>query len=139
MSVRYVTNRPINLNKFEVEIVDDELNLFKNNALIKIELEGSYKKKDWENTYFDKIIFLEKVKKIDTSGFYGNCNITISLLPKFTTKRNKKDKTVYDVKSEIVSFKTILEYRLYTCGFGKNLVEINAGNQSRVIELIQRK
>ena len=138
-SVRYVTNRPINLNKFEVGIIDDELNLFKNNALIKIEIEGSFKKKDWENTYFDEIIFLEKVNRLNTSGFHGNCEITVSLLPKFTSKRKKKDKTVYDIQTETVSFKMALEYRLYTCGLGRNTIKINVGNQSKVIELIQKK
>ncbi len=137
-SIRHTTSR-IDLTKFEVKVIDDELNLFKNNALIKIELEGSFKKKDWENMFFDEIIFLEKVSKTDTSGFKSNCEIVIDLVPKFTSKKKKKDKTLYNIQTETVSFKTTLEYRLYTCGFGQNTVNIIVGKQSKVIELIQKK
>ena len=138
-SVRYTTSRPIDLTKLEVEVIDDELNLFKNNALIKIELEGSFKKKDWENIFFDEIIFLEQVNRSDTSGFNSNCEIVVDLLPKFTSKKKKKDKTVYNIQTETVSFKTTLEYRLYACAFGQNTINIKVGRQSKVIELIQKK
>lgn len=138
-SVRYTSSRPIDLNKFEIEIIDDELNLFKNNALIKIKLEGNFKKKESKNTYFDEIVFLEQVNKGDISGFHNNCEIVVDLLPKFTSKRKRNDKTVYDIQTETVSFKTTLEYRIYTCGFGQNTIKINLGNRSEKIELIQKK
>lgn len=138
-SVRYLTISPINLTKFEVEVIDDELNLFKNNALIKIELEGSFNKKKEENIYFDEIIFLEKVDTLATPGAWGGCEITVNLLPNFSSTKKKKDKTIYNIQPEKVSFKTTLEYRLYTCGIGQNKIELNFANLRRSFELIQKK
>ena len=138
-TIRYTYNRPIDLTKFEIEIIDDQLNLFKNNALIKIELEGSFKKKESENAYFDEIVFLEQVNKGDSLGSNFNCEIVVDLLPKFNSKRKKNDKTVYDIQTETVTFKTNLEYRIYTCGFGKNTININVENRREKIEMIKKK
>lgn len=130
----------IHLSKFEVTVIDSTLNLFKNNALISIEIEGYFKQDGLGKApHFNKVLFYENIIEQQLSGIKSNCIIDIDLIPKFSRMKRRKDKTIYIEKEKKAFFKSKLEYRIYTCSFGINKVNFRMNNMSDSIELIQYK
>ena len=135
-SRRYTTDRQVVITGLKTEVLDDELNLFKNNGLIRIELEGHFNKESWESVYFDDMLLLEKVSDANATR---NCSIEIDIIPAFTRKRSKRDGTVYQEEDTKVYFKTTLEHRLYTGCYGQNTVHVTCAGKEEQVILVQRK
>jgi hypothetical protein len=132
---RYTVRYRITISKFDVEVLDGNLNLFKNQALLKIDVEGSMDKEEGENFYFDKFVVIEKVTRIVNKG----CDIEIEFIPTFSAKKKKGDKTLYIPEDRKVNFKTRLEHRVYSGSFGQNNLKIRFMDQWKEVTLFQRK
>lgn len=135
-SIRYSTEGNITIKTLDIILLDDDLNLFKNNVLVRLKIEGKYAKQDFETKFFDEFLFVETAQN---GGYSNDKEINIQVLPQYRSKQRRKDNTEYTIDSTRVGFQTTLEYRLYTDGFGMNKVTFHLGNQSKSIALQQKK
>ncbi|WMJ74200.1 hypothetical protein RCC89_13635 [Cytophagaceae bacterium ABcell3] len=118
---RYIC-RNIDVSRFKVSIVDGQLNLFKNNGLIQIEIEGTLLlNNEDDNIYFKKFKAIEKVISNHT---LPGCKVEIELIPVFSKRQRHKDKTFYSRQENGIGFRTALQHRLYSGCFGSNDVSI---------------
>ncbi len=132
-------NRDVQVEIFKLEslIIDGDLGLFKNNALIAIEIQGKIIDANGEQVFLDEITLMEYATRKQNSD--TDHTITVELIPSFTYKKNNKDKSLYAVDSSCMHFKTRIEHRLYTCGFGKNVVTFAMGDEKSSVTLYQGK
>jgi|GEM_PF-3171003 len=136
-SQRYSKDIQINISMLRCSIIDGELDLHKNNGLIGIEIEGEIKNTDNKYLFLNEIELIEKISKCFDSKF--EYSITIDIVPSLTYRKNRDDKTEYFINGSTICFKTKIEHRLYSCGFGKHAVKLHMGDKMDELILQQPK
>jgi hypothetical protein len=137
---RYTIGNKISINGFDVKVLDGDLNLFKNQGLIMINIAGTIEKRSDDVFYLERFIVIEKVIQKDTTYYpKRGCTIEIEFIPILSNKKRKRDKTVYLIENNKITFNTKLEHRVYSGSFGENLLQVKFLDKKIEVPLFQRK
>ncbi len=126
----YDQNKDISISKLQYKILDSTLNLFKNEALIEVNVEGEFKIKE-KQKFIQKALVLSKVNGL---------NQTIEILPTLQKRKKRNDHCEYfQEENDIKKVKIMLQIKVTNLHFGENKIILNCYDKKQEFNLTRTK
>lgn len=118
------------INEFKYKTIDSTLNLFKNEILIEIHLEG-YVENDVKEVF---------LKNIQILTIRNNNEQEIQLIPVFQQRKKRSDNSEYYAgEGGVYNFSTDLQIKISKFYFGKNYIKLKANDKYIEFDLFRPK